>query len=320
MSRWSFLANNFRFVVITFTFLTNVSVPLCSRNMIYAIQPMINHTALALKTTEEATHVDGSRDGPFAFGEKSQSLILSVLSMGQLLGNIVALFLFELVYFKPVFIVSLSLIGLLNVLIPLTANLTGSIGLIVSRFLTGFFLGCLTPTSAKICAAWTLRKERVFVQTVVSCGQNLGNILFALSGYVEGQLGWEYFFYIPAGMLMICTLLMAIFYTDNVWDNNFMSEIEKNRILPTYKQVAEEIREIKAKRRLLHINIVIEHSKRRKPAPWFKVLRNLQYWALISATFGHCWAAEAAVTYTQIYLVQIHKYSLARTSLLTSIP
>ena len=35
-----------RWLVIFFNFLANVSIPLCTRNIVFALQPMVNHSAL----------------------------------------------------------------------------------------------------------------------------------------------------------------------------------------------------------------------------------------------------------------------------------
>jgi hypothetical protein len=162
---------HFRYFILLVITLANISYPLSIRNMIYGIQPMINHTALEIKfdglgnesLASKASRARSSadtchpqvgddqkrhaylKDGPYLFGDSRQALILSVLAVGQLAGTLFSLLIFDFVYMGPILSISLVWSGLLNIFLPVIADKGGSVGVVISRFSLGLYYGLLTP-------------------------------------------------------------------------------------------------------------------------------------------------------------------------------
>lgn len=346
----------FRFLIVAITFFTNVSLPLSARNMIYAIQPMLNHTAIAESSTQLDLGGEGPTpnntmsasgfgadicyapsegddmgrghttmpDGPYTFGDSQQAIILSTLAIGQLIGTLCALFIYDFCYVRPLLTIFLVWTGLLNVLLPFIAKKAFLVGILTSRLSIGLYIGIMTPVNVIICSTWFPENEKIFVLTLVSSGQNAGNILFSLAGHVNESIGWEFLFYIPGSLTLLCGFMLAIFYNDEPLASNFLSEEEKSKLSKENNSKTNLRKRGKVASAngwsLRMFNISIARHSRKQPAPWFKALGTIEYWAILSGTFGQSWASEATLTYTQIYLTEVHNYSLSKTSLLNSLP
>jgi sugar phosphate permease len=83
-----------------------------------------------------------------------------------------------------------------------------------SRFAVGFYAGVLTPTNYMVCSRWATPEERNFFVAVIYAGQNVGVMLFSLAGVAIDAFGWEALFYIPGGMAIAISALVAMFYSD----------------------------------------------------------------------------------------------------------
>ena len=324
--------HRFRLVILVAIFMANVCFTLSSRNIIYAIQPMLNHTALEgkyaklfhedhdgngtgtcrAKQNDEDVGYQQMKDGPYLFSSTSQALMLSAVAIGKLLGAIMALFIYDFVYLGPVLVVSTLWIGLLNVLIPFFAAKTGSFGIIFSRLCVGIYIGLLTPANNVISTKWFTRKEKNMANAIFSSGANVGNILFCLSGMVNS---WELLFWIPGGAAMVMSILLLIIFTDDPEINRFVHPVEKD-LLERHRKLRGDLDESYKRSGSFRVS----RKKRRDPAPWCKKMKNLGVWSLLLGSLGYYWACEATITYTQIYLMQIHNYSLSKASLLNTVP
>lgn len=138
--------HRFRLVILVIIFAVNVLRPLNSRNVLYAIKPMTNHTAVAKymstnhsqsnetvpeilsgdtchpaarRHEHDGVHAD---DGPFLFDSKHQSFILSAVAGGQLIGTLFALMVYDFCYLAPILGIAELWIGLLNLAAPLVAR------------------------------------------------------------------------------------------------------------------------------------------------------------------------------------------------------
>lgn len=208
----------------------------------------------------------------------------------------------------------------------------GSTGLIITRFAVGIYNGILTPANYMVANKWFPTSERNVVLSIFYSGSNFGNILFALAGVVNDYLGWEYLFFIPGSLAILCSLLVLCLFNDEPTTSSFVSEDEKKLLEQNPSpgdcfDIDGKPMKLKKKKRSFSTRSVFHYSgvavariARRKPAPWFKMMGNMQFWALLAGVFGKFWAFESTVTYTYIYLTQIHDYSLTKASLLNTIP
>ena len=308
-----------------------------SSNHLYPCHRHRRNASRISKPHEDTCHGDGDQnrprhslllDGPYLFDDRRQAIILSVLAVGQLFGTLFSLLIYDFCYMGPIMSISVFWCGLLNLFLPAIAAKAGSVGVIISRFSIGLYIGLLTPTNSAIVHNWYKTSERDTVNAIFNSGSNVSNTLFALSGFVVDGLGWEALFWIPGALSVFCSMLILIFFTDDPTANQYLSDEEKKLLADNYAARDEYARSLQGKndkafkkRTSTHMfNVAIARVSRRKPAPWFKALAYLQFWALLSCIFGHHWACEATITYTQIYLTEIHNYSLSKASFLNTVP
>ena len=342
---------HFRYFVLAIIFFVNVTLPLSTRNMIYAIQPMINHSAIEAQidpdfdnitdgmtsnSNRDTCHPPKSKndswhvwlDGPYLFDDQRQALILSAVAIGQLMGTLFSLLIYDFCYLSPIMAIVLFWIGLLNLFMPLIASKAGSAGVVISRFSIGLYVGMLTPSNSWISNSWFPLKEKDIAGAIINSGPNIGNILFAMAGLATRYLGWQSLFWIPGALSIVCSLLVFAFLTDDPSTSRYLSEAEK-KVLGRKKTSREEYfmsidKKTKASfrpRSSFHkLNVAIARVNRRKPVPWFQVLGYLQFWALLAGVMAHSWSCEATITYTHIYLTEIHNYSLSYASFLNTVP
>ena len=131
-------------------------------------------------------HVSRDALGP-VFGAGAFGTLLGSLSMGPL-GDWVGR--------KKLMVGSLALIV---VLMLATAQATTTNGLLVLRFLAGFPLGALIPSTIVMANEWSPRRSRAAMVTIMACGFALGAALGGLlAAFLLPRLGWASVFYAGA--------------------------------------------------------------------------------------------------------------------------
>ena len=282
-----------RYLVIFITFLANVSIPLCTRNIVFALQPMVNHSAVQhdrpLDYQKETCHpldvktasrIDEKprENGIYAFSDDTQSHILGDPFIAQMGGTFVALYIFDLGTWNEnnIYATCLFMSGILNLLLPLIAYYGGSIGIIISRIAIGFYTGIMTPTNYMTARTWAQPSECDMAIAVMYAGGSVGSVLFAFAGALADSVGWESLFYIPGAFQLLCSVLIYYYCSSE--------------------------------------------GKRRTTIKWYKALKSLKYWAILFATFGYYWSSEGILVYTVNYLHDMHGYSDRQIAYYSSLP
>ena len=315
-----------RYLVIFITFLANVSIPLCTRNIVFALQPMVNHSAVQQDKPldhqqetchpldlETASRIDEKprEDGIYAFSDDTQSHILGDPFIAQVVGTFAALYIFDLGHERNIYAICLFMSGILNVLLPGIAYYGGSIGIIISRIAIGFYTGIMTPTNYMTARSWALPSEWSIAIAFMYAGGSFGSVLFAFAGALADSIGWESLFYIPGTFQLLCSVLIAIFSADDPTESPFLSAEEKIQLGKNPDEESSHQYKTIASKILYMWRSTIKICK---------ALKSLKYWAILIATFGYYWSSESILVYTVNYLHDMHGYSDRQIAIYSSLP
>ena len=291
--------------MIFITFLANVSIPLCTRNIVFALQPMVNHSAL--QTDEPRDYQSESchpldldtasrinekpqEDGIYTFSEDTQAHILGDPFIAQVIGTGIAIYIFDIGYERNIYALCLLWSGILNVLLPVFAYYGGSIGIIISRIAIGFYTGIMTPTNYMTARSWALDSEWDMAIAFMYAGGSIGSVLFAFAGVLADSIGWEYLFYIPGAFQILCSMLVAIFSLDDPTESPFLS-VEEEILLGKKPSEATNNQYKTFYWYILHMtkNVLtiykFQRTVRRDTGKWYRAFKSMKY--LISVRHDH---------------------------------
>eukprot|EP00058_Branchiostoma_floridae_P023698 XP_002609188.1 hypothetical protein BRAFLDRAFT_90639 [Branchiostoma floridae] len=113
---------------------------------------------------------------------------------------------------KIVYGTSMLVTAALNALGPV-ASRTSPWAMFAVRFSMGLVSGVLFPTLYGVWSRWAPLTERTSLLAICYIGIPLGNIInYPLASYLADELGWEYIFYVPGGLVaawFVAWLLLA---------------------------------------------------------------------------------------------------------------
>ncbi len=344
------LCGKYRYFMLVLSFFHEMCLQMISRNLVFALPGMINHTYVAQKASSEDkeasqgscapngtdAHSPGLTavpDGPFPWDSDRQTLLLGIPSFGMVVGTLTALIVYDYCFLRPIISTTLIWGGLLNILAPEITKVGRSDGLIIARFAIGIYCGLVAPAPNVICDNWFTAQEKNVALTISYTGVNVGAILFALAGEINSKLGWEANFRIPGAISVFCGVLFLVFYTDDPAENLFIGEEEAKLLkVPWTKPTDSPLSKASKDNQMRHVKRFHEHSgfltamttihvarhEPRKRAPLLKALTYSPIWAVLCGAFGAAWSYESVTTYTQFYLIEMHNFSLSKTSVLNA--
>ncbi len=346
----------YRYFILLLFFFHNMCLQLVFRNLVFTLPGMINHTFIEEKSRRvqeqqqpqhEVSHLirdscirnlsghipEAVADGPYKWDASRQTLLLGVPSFGLVIGTLAALVVYDYCFLRPIISTTLIWSGMLNILAPEIARSGRSSGLMIARFAIGIYCGLVAPTPNVICDNWFQEEEKNVALTISYTGVNVGAMLFATAGVINSTYGWEANFRIPGGIAVFCGILFLIFFTDDPAENLFISEEEAKMLkVPWTKPAGSPLSKVSTENKLRHVekvreqsgfltavtNIHVARHKPRKRAPLLKALTYAPIWAVLSGAFGVAWSYESVVNYTQFYLIEMHNFSLTKTSFLNA--
>ncbi len=342
-----FLKHRFRFVIAAALFLTIISQNLCSFDMVYSLNAMVvtarndSHADVSeeeiCKRSEPIEKIHTSLDYKLlVWDSQTQGLVLSAFPVGAIFGTLVSIWIYDFFYLRILFPGGLFMGALNSLVLPDLAHRGHTPSTITNRLFSGFYTGIMAPGVAIATMTWFPFTERGRVQTSVMLGSNFGKLLFALSGSLIQNFGWPAMFHTTGGIGVIVSILCFIVYNDNPADSPCLSKKEESIIfdLPTellhtisdkesHAQMKEAMKDSwRWLPRVLGKFVRGIHIKVKKPikrVKWSKVMTSTPYWATVLAHFGVKYVTGASITYTQIYLQNIHGYTLTYASILTSV-
>lgn len=321
-SRWIFAVLGCIGFMIVYGLKVNLSV---------AIIAMVNHTAVAEMAIANGHHDDhhghevvlddessaanvstkvvddcgieakeeSLEDGPFAWDENVQGLILASYFYGYIFTQVPGGWVAEKFSAKHVFGVGALVNALCALLSPVAAEASYA-WLIVIRIIMGIAGGVTLPGMHVLIAKWAPPQERSKIASTVYAGMTLGTLVcMPFSGLLAATLDWSAVFYVQGGLSLIWYVLWLIFVYD--------SPSQHPRIARAEKKFIEE-----------SLGTVV---KTEKPAvPWKEVWTSLPVWAIIVAHTCNNWGWYMLLVKLPTYMRYILKFDIKANAGLSAVP
>ncbi|EFX81022.1 hypothetical protein DAPPUDRAFT_211483 [Daphnia pulex] len=293
-------------------------------NLSVAIVVMINSTELALMASSESHHDThhtfsngtGSagvpefacaaqetgtnktvvaQDGPFAWPEPVQGLVLSAYFWGYLLTQIPGGMIAEKYSAKWVIWASVLVNIVFTILTPLASNIS-YIAVLVVRFIEGLGAGVSLPAIHVMLTKWVLTEERNLMSSLAYAGMALGTVIsLPFSGILAASWGWESVFYVQGGLAMIWCVLWIIFVFDSPEDHP--------RIHPAELELFEA-----------------EHPHDNLPIPWRALATSGPFWAILVAHTCNNFGWYMLLVELPTYMKAILRFNISQNAGLSAIP
>ena len=178
MENWNIFRLNRRFLLAGFIpFLCVFAFTLLQTNAIFALDGMVNHTAVDWidpgKSHSHEDHYDTCidvpasfrschpfvKDGHFPWNSVIVALINTVITVGGIIGVLITLFIYDFLSIRFAFGISLIWAGIMNLLTPLFTVRGGYYSLLIFRFFTGLYTSILPPAVPVLMKKWFLNNE-----------------------------------------------------------------------------------------------------------------------------------------------------------------
>jgi len=155
----------------------------------------IEEIQLCSPPEQSIPHAEKSSHGDFDWTATEQGQVLGALFYGNIISQIPAGILAELIGGKLIFGFGILISSIMTLLTPTLAN-QSFLSLIISRTLIGFAQGITFPSMYVLIADWIPPRERNKLAVFIWSGVQFGTFLtLPLSGYLSAWLGWQSVFY-----------------------------------------------------------------------------------------------------------------------------
>lgn len=246
------------------------------------------------------TTVVAAQDQLFEWSQATQGLLLSSFYYGYVITHIPGGILAQKFGGKWTLSLGLLLAAVATALTPLAVSWGGAPALFAIRVVQGLGEGPTTPCLLLIMARWVPPNERSIVGALVFGGGQLGNVMGSyISGLILADSNWPSVFYFFGGVGVIWFIFwtLLIYSTPNV--HPFISDEE---------------------REYLNKHVKASIGKKLDPMPWRAILSSPAMWALAIGAIGHDWGYFSLMTDLPKYMVDVLKYNIKETGLLSSLP
>ncbi|XP_045585411.2 putative inorganic phosphate cotransporter isoform X2 [Procambarus clarkii] len=259
----------------------------------------VNSSAPLLDSCGKAEKKEELQDGPFAWDENIQGLILASYFYGYLVTQVPGGWVAEKFSAKHVFGMGALVNAFCALLTPVAAS--GSyIWLVVMRIIMGIAGGVTLPAMHVLIAGWAPPQERSKISSTIYAGMTLGTLVcMPFSGLLAATLGWSSIFYMQGGLSILWYVLWCIFVYD--------SPAQHPRISKDERKFIEE-----------SLGTVVKTKK--PPVPWKKVWTSLPVWAIIVAHTCNNWGWYMLLVKLPTYMRYILKFDIASNAGLSAVP
>nr|XP_023021983.1 putative inorganic phosphate cotransporter [Leptinotarsa decemlineata] len=184
-------------------------------------------------------------------------------------------------------------------LIPLIANLYGSIGVIVCRVIMGLTQGCFYCNVHNILSKWTPDSERTRLTSFALSGASLGTIFtMPIVGYMSSSnLGWPSAHYLYGIVGFSWTISYLIIGSDSPREHRSITEAE-----------------------LKYIEGSMKPAEKKLPTPWKSIATSVPVWALFFTQIGGNWAYTTLLSEIPIYMSKVMGFDMQNNGLLSAVP
>lgn len=299
-----------RYVLGILGFLGFANVYAMRVNLSVAIVAMVNNTAIPKppNVTLDICHsTDGNStvplpDGPFAWDEETQGIVLGSFFYGYVLTQIPGGRLAEKYGGKTIFGLGVLFTAIFTLISPLAATFNFE-AFILIRILEGLAEGVTFPSMHAMLARWIPPLERNKFAALVYTGANLGTIIsLPVSGYlcsIAFDGGWPLSFYLFGILGIIWWFFWVTLAFDKPTTHPYIDRREKLYILSTTglrdDDTANEI-------------------------PWCKILTCMPLWAILVTQCGQAWGFYTQLTEFPIYMSNVLHYNIQQNAIISALP
>ncbi|KAK7066596.1 hypothetical protein SK128_005107 [Halocaridina rubra] len=248
---------------------------------------------------DESDDHSSDSEGDFEWNEFTQSLITGAFFWGYIWTQIPGGRLAELFGFQRVFGGALVLASIVSCLVPVAAK-GGSTILIIVRILLGLCEGPTFPSTHVLLANWAPRLERSIMSTIIYAGSQAGTIIaYPMASAIIESLGWEFVFYIQAGLTLIWCLFWFILVADSPEKSRWISQAEREYITSSFGD---------------------SKNKKVPPVPIKDILTSVPFWAIFIAGIGNNWGFYTLLTDLPLFMKNMLMQDIKSNALLSGMP
>ncbi|RXG68326.1 Sialin [Armadillidium vulgare] len=243
-----------------------------------------------------------TKDGPFAWDENIQGLILAAYFYGYIVTQVPGGWVAEKFSAKHVFGVG-ALVNAICALITPVAAQTSYIFLVVMRIIMGIAGGVTLPGMHVLVAKWAPPQERSKISSTVYAGMTLGTLVcMPFSGLLASELGWESVFYVQGGLSILWYFLWLFFVYDSPQTHPRISPEEKKYIIESFGGSTKD------------------EPKEKMPTPWKAIWASPAVWAIIVAHTCSNWGWYMLLVKLPTYMRYILHFDIKSNAGLSSVP
>ncbi|XP_018006986.1 sialin isoform X2 [Hyalella azteca] len=308
-SRWIFAVLGCVGFMIVYGLKVNLSV---------AIIAMVNHTAV-LSANEESgdhhavvatndsenacgveEHEENLDDGPFAWDENVQGVVLASYFYGYILTQVGGGWVAENMSAKHVFGGG-ALLNILGALLTPVAAKGSYIVVIALRILMGIGGGVTLPAMHVLIAKWAPPSERSKIASTVYAGMTLGTLVtMPFSGLLAATINWESIFYVQGALSILWYVLWLFFVYDSPSQHPRISRSERQMIESSIGGGSPDAPKMKI--------------------PWKSVWTSMPVFAIIVAHTCSNWGWYMLLVKLPTYMRYILKFDIKSNAGLSAVP
>jgi len=288
-------------------------------NLSVAIIAMVNHTAVANMGHHGDDHHSGNNttvaapdndcgeveekkleDGPFAWDDNVQGLVLASYFYGYILTQVGGGWVAEKFSAKHVFGVGALLNIVCTLLTPLAAKVS-YVFVLVLRVIMGIGGGVTLPGMHVLIAKWAPPNERSKIASTVYAGMTLGTLVtLPMSGLLAATVNWESVFYVQGSLSILWYILWIFLVYDSPSQHPRIGRVEKQ---------------------MLESALGSSSGNSVKPSvPWKKVWTSMPVWAIIVAHTCGNWGWYMLLVKLPTYMRYILKFDIKANAGLSAVP
>ncbi|XP_004475846.1 sodium-dependent phosphate transport protein 1-like [Dasypus novemcinctus] len=291
---------SFRYGLSFLLHLCNVITIAQNTSLSLTMVVMVNHTEPHSLTNFSANQLPADIKNPvYDWSPDIQGIILSSAFYGSLLVHIPIGYISGIYSIKKTVGSAMLLCSLLNLLIPLAANL-GKTTIILCRVLQGIAQNIVATGQHEIWVRWAPPLERGRLTSISLSGFVVGPFIALLvTGLICQALGWPMVFYIFGACGCALCLPWFILVYDDPKDHPCISISEKEYITSSTIQ---------------------QFSSKRQSVPIKAMLKSLPFWAISIGNLGYHWTNTTMILYSPMFINSMFDVNIRENGWLSALP
>ncbi|XP_072948853.1 putative inorganic phosphate cotransporter [Epargyreus clarus] len=239
----------------------------------------------------------------FEWDRKIQDTLLSSFFWGYIVLQIPAGMLAGRFGGKLLIFVSMLITGIVNLFVPLAADMGDWVAVCGCRIVMGLAQGLLYPSLHGLLGQWSPASERSRMGTFVYAGAQLGTIIeMMMAGVLSaGPWGWPSVYYVAGITCLGWAVLWIIFGASTPGTSRWISK--------------EERKYIEMNAGSLDIT-----EQKKMPTPWKSIWTSLPFWAIILAHCGQSLGFWTLLTEIPSYMSKVLGVNIKNNGLLSALP